>query len=81
MVYIPLLLTRRGEVGADTKSYLYLDPGRLLSDAPYMWDPGTGLGTVTHQVIGYSWPMGPSTSSSTPWGSRLGSPARSGSGR
>ena len=46
-------------MGADTKSYLYLDPGRLLSDAPYMWDPGTGLGTVTHQVIGYSWPMGP----------------------
>ena len=59
VVYIPLLLTRPGEVGADTKSYLYLDPGRLLSDAPYMWDPGTGLGTVTHQVIGYSWPMGP----------------------
>ncbi|MEZ5178387.1 MAG: hypothetical protein R2746_08905 [Acidimicrobiales bacterium] len=26
-IYVPLLLTRPGRVGADTKSYLYLDPG------------------------------------------------------
>ena len=57
--YVPLLLTRPGEVGADTKTYLYLDPSRLLSRAPYMWDPNVGLGTVTHQNIGYLWPMGP----------------------
>ena len=57
--YIPLLLTKPGKVGADTKTYLYLDPGRLLSRAPYMWDPNVGLGTVTHQNIGYLWPMGP----------------------
>jgi len=57
--YVPLLLTRPGQVGADTKTYLYLDPGRLLSRAPYMWDPNIGLGTVTHQNIGYLWPMGP----------------------
>lgn len=57
--YLPLLLTRPGKVGADTKTYLYLDPGRLLSRAPYMWDPNVGLGTVTHQNIGYLWPMGP----------------------
>lgn len=57
--YIPLLLTKPGKVGADTKTYLYLDPGRLLSRAPYMWDPNIGLGTVTHQNIGYLWPMGP----------------------
>ncbi len=57
--YVPLLLTRPGDVGADTKTYLYLDPGRLLSRAPYMWDPNIGLGTVTHQNIGYLWPMGP----------------------
>ena len=57
--YVPLLLTRPGQVGADTKTYLYLDPARLLSRAPFMWDPNVGLGTVTHQNIGYLWPMGP----------------------
>ncbi len=59
VVYVPLLLTRPGRVGADTKTYLYLDPGRLLERAPSMWDPGVGLGTVTHQNIGYLWPIGP----------------------
>jgi len=57
--YVPLLLTRPGRVGADTKSYLYLDPARLLSRAAWMWDPNVGLGTVTHQNIGYLWPLGP----------------------
>ena len=28
--YVPLLLTHAGMVGADTKTYLYLDPGKLL---------------------------------------------------
>jgi len=59
VAYVPLLLTRPGQVGADTKTYLYLDPGRLLSRAAHMWDPNVGLGTVTHQNIGYLWPMGP----------------------
>lgn len=59
VAYVPLLLTRPGEVGADTKTYLYLDPGKLLRDAPYLWDSQIGLGTVTHQNIGYLWPMGP----------------------
>ena len=58
-IYVPLLLTRPGRVGADTKSYLYLDPGRMLSRAPSMWDPNIGMGTVTHQNIGYLWPIGP----------------------
>lgn len=57
--YVPLLLTHRGQVGADTKSYLYLDPGKLLADAPWLWETGVGLGTVTHQNIGYLWPAGP----------------------
>ncbi|KAA0234941.1 MAG: Alpha-(1-_3)-arabinofuranosyltransferase [Acidimicrobiales bacterium] len=57
--YVPLLFTSPGEVGADTKSYLYLDPGRLLADAPYLWDSGTAAGTVTHQTIGYLFPIGP----------------------
>ncbi len=59
IAYVPLLLTRPGEVGADTKTYLYLDPGKLLRSAPYIWDSQIGLGTVTHQNIGYLWPMGP----------------------
>jgi hypothetical protein len=54
-----LLRTRPGRVGIDTKQYLYLDPGRLVSDAASMWDPGVALGTVPHQRIGFLWPMGP----------------------
>ena len=57
--YVPLLLTQPGWVSADTKTYLYLDPDRLLGRAWSMWDPSLGAGTVTHQTIGYLWPMGP----------------------
>ncbi len=59
LTYIPLLLTSPGVVGADTKTYLYLNPGKVLADAPYVWNTQIGLGTVTHQYIGYLWPMGP----------------------
>jgi arabinofuranan 3-O-arabinosyltransferase len=59
LCYLPLLLTARGQVAADTKPYLYLDPARLLSRAAYLWDPNVAFGTVTHQNIGYLWPMGP----------------------
>ena len=47
-------------VGADTKTYLYLDPAKVLRRRAL--SSGTrqiGLGTVTHQNIGYLWPMGP----------------------
>jgi arabinofuranan 3-O-arabinosyltransferase len=59
LVYVPVLLARPGRVVADTKQYLYLDPGRVLERAWSMWDPNIGLGTVTHQNIGYLFPMGP----------------------
>ncbi|MEM9203014.1 MAG: alpha-(1-_3)-arabinofuranosyltransferase family protein [Actinomycetota bacterium] len=59
VAFVPALLSRPGTVGADTKTYLYLDPGRLLADAPSLWDSDVALGTVTHQNIGYLWPMGP----------------------
>jgi arabinofuranan 3-O-arabinosyltransferase len=59
VVYLPLLFTRRGWVSADTKTYLYLDPGQLLGKARSMWDPTVGMGTVTHQNIGFLWPIGP----------------------
>ncbi len=59
LAYVPLLATSPGWVGADTKSYLYVDPDELLAGAASLWQPDTGLGTVTHQNIGYLWPMGP----------------------
>jgi arabinofuranan 3-O-arabinosyltransferase len=59
VAYVPLFWSSPGEVSADTKSYLYLDPSRLLAKAPYLWDPTIGMGTVTHQTIGYLWPLGP----------------------
>ncbi|HWE65732.1 MAG TPA: alpha-(1-_3)-arabinofuranosyltransferase family protein, partial [Acidimicrobiales bacterium] len=59
LAYIPLLLVRPGVVTPDTKTYLYLDPGRFLSQVAFMWNPTVGLGTVNHQYIGYLLPMGP----------------------
>lgn len=57
--YVPMLLTSPGRVSADTKSYLTIDPTRVLRQAPSMWDPSVGAGTVPHQNIGYLFPLGP----------------------
>jgi len=59
LAYVPLLANDPGRVVADTKAYLYLDPTRLMARAPSMWHPEVGLGTVTHQNIGFLWPIGP----------------------
>ena len=59
LAYVPLLLNDPGRVAADTKAYLYLNPGRLLESATSMWQPEVAMGTVTHQNIGYLWPIGP----------------------
>ena len=59
LAYVPVLRSDPGKVAADTKQYMYLDPTRLLVRAAYMWDPHIGMGTVTHQNIGYLFPMGP----------------------
>src|SRR3954454_11604501 len=59
LAYVPFLLSSPGRVSADTKQYLYLDPDRLLARAPYLWDSHIGFGTVSHQIIGYLFPMGP----------------------
>jgi arabinofuranan 3-O-arabinosyltransferase len=59
LAYVPLLFMDPGKVEADTKSYLYLDPGRLLAGAGSMWDPHIGMGTVSHQTLGYLFPVGP----------------------
>ena len=59
LIYGPLMLMHPGRVAADTKSYLYLDPGRVLDRVGTLWDPNIGLGTVSHQSIGYLFPLGP----------------------
>ncbi len=59
LAYGPALSTAPGVVAADTKHYLVLDPGRLLATAASLWDPGQFGGHVTHQQVGYLWPMGP----------------------
>ena len=57
--YLPFFLNQPGKVSADTKAYLYLNPGQLLQTATSMWNPNQGYGMVTHQNIGYLFPMGP----------------------
>ena len=59
VAYIPLLLSSPGTVGGDTKSYLTIDPSKWLSRVAYVWQDSIGAGGVTHQNIGYLWPMGP----------------------
>ncbi len=59
MAYVPLLAVRPGVVTPDTKTYLYLDPTKFLSQVAFMWNPTVALGTVNHQYIGYLFPMGP----------------------
>lgn len=59
LAFLPPLLTAPGVVAADTKQYLTLDPGRLMSTAASLWDPQQFGGYVTHQTVGYLWPLGP----------------------
>lgn len=59
LAYVPLLLVRPGVATPDTKTYLYLDPGRFLAQVASMWNTNVALGTVTHEYIGYLLPMGP----------------------
>jgi arabinofuranan 3-O-arabinosyltransferase len=59
VAFVPMLASQPGVVSDDTKTYLYLDPGRYVRQAASLWDPSVGLGTVTHENIGYLLPMGP----------------------
>ena len=59
VAYLPFLLSSPGQVSADSKQALYVDPGDLLARAPDLWDPTTGAGTVPHQQLGYLVPTGP----------------------
>lgn len=59
LAYLPALLAAPGKMPADTKLYLYLDPGRLISDSVYTWDNRQFAGWVPHQTVTYLWPSGP----------------------
>ena len=59
LAYVPTMLSSPGKMPADTKAYLYLDPGRLTADSPWTFDPRQFAGWVPHQQITYLWPSGP----------------------
>lgn len=59
LAYLPFLLSSPGRIASDSKQALYVDPGAFLGDAARLWDPSVAAGTVTHQHVGYLWPMGP----------------------
>ena len=59
LAFVPQLWSQPGVADSDNKSYLYLDAGRFLRQSASMWDPTVGLGTVTHEQIGYLFPLGP----------------------
>ncbi len=59
LAYVPTLAVQPGVITPDTKTYLYLDPLKFLSQVAFMWNPTVALGTVPHQYIGYLLPMGP----------------------
>ena len=59
LTYLPALTAAPGRMPTDTKLFLYLDPGRLVADAPFTWDTRQFAGWVPHQTIAYLWPSGP----------------------
>ena len=44
LCYVPLLLSRPGQLTGDTLDGLYLDPTRTFLDASNRWDPGVSFG-------------------------------------
>ncbi len=59
LAYLPALTAAPGRMPADSKLYLYLDPGRFLGDAASTFDPRQFAGWVPHQHVAYLWPSGP----------------------
>lgn len=57
--YLPTLTAAPGRMPTDSKLFLYLDPGRLLTDASLTWDVRQFGGWVPHQILAYLWPSGP----------------------
>ncbi|MEM8618280.1 MAG: alpha-(1-_3)-arabinofuranosyltransferase family protein [Actinomycetota bacterium] len=59
LAYLPALASSPGRMPADTKLYLYLDPGGLVSRSTSTFEPDQFAGWVPHQQITYLWPSGP----------------------
>jgi arabinofuranan 3-O-arabinosyltransferase len=59
LAYLPAFTAAPGRMPADTKMFLYLDPGGLVRDAPFSWDTSQFGGWFPHQTITYLWPSGP----------------------
>jgi arabinofuranan 3-O-arabinosyltransferase len=56
---VPAFTAAPGLMPADSKLYLYLNPGRLITDALWSFDPRQFAGWVPHQHITFLWPSGP----------------------
>ena len=59
LAYLPPFLSEPGRMPSVPKLFLYLNPGQLIRDAPWMWEPRQFGGWVPHQTVGYLWPAGP----------------------
>jgi arabinofuranan 3-O-arabinosyltransferase len=59
LALLPALSAAPGRMPADSKLYVYLNPGRFLADTPTTFDPRQFAGWVPHQHIAYLWPTGP----------------------
>ncbi len=59
LAYLPALASAPGRMPADTKLYLYLDPGGLVSRSTSTFEAEQFAGWVPHQQITYLWPSGP----------------------
>ncbi|NLT06353.1 MAG: DUF3367 domain-containing protein, partial [Solirubrobacterales bacterium] len=60
LAYALAFAQRPGQLVADTKIDLHVDPVGFLADAAAAWAPSGGLGQVqAGQYAGYLWPMGP----------------------
>jgi arabinofuranan 3-O-arabinosyltransferase len=59
IAFVPALMSSPGRMPADTKLYLYLDPGGLVGRAGSTFETEQFAGWVPHQQIAYLWPTGP----------------------
>ncbi len=59
LAYPPALTAAPGRMPADSKLYVYLNPGRFIVDTTTTFDARQYAGWVPHQHIAYLWPTGP----------------------
>ena len=59
LAVLPALAAAPGRMPADSKLYVYLNPGRFLVDTTTTFDPRQFAGWVPHQHIAYLWPTAP----------------------